>query len=359
MTLAVNAARPLVEAAGPGRLRAADRGHRVRVRLREAAELLRAPAPGPDQPLPQPGGQARVLRGHGLPAARVRVGAVGGRSRQEGPGRHHRPAGQPVRPARRADAGDGGGGAVASGRAAGPGAGPGQRLRGPRGLRHRPAHRHRALGGRGPVAGRLPGPARAGLRPLSVAARGRAARARTSTTSSTTCPWRAWCARPTRSCSRNRGPTAGRNGGRRPQLRPHGGALAALLRGDGQHLLGHALRRPGRAHRLRPAAARRARGWGCTPTAPAPAPSSSRAPCGDAARSVVGARRIGEHLAARRPLSVADYERIVLERESQGPLPRLHTGAGNARGALRGGLRGSGLLVLEGVKDYYRRYARS
>jgi len=80
---------------------------------------------------------------------------------------------------------------------------------------------------------------------------------------------------------------------------------------------------------------------------------------GGAARSVVGARRIGAHLASRRKLSLSDYERIVLERESKALTadftPERETPAGHFEEAYRG----SGLLVLESVKDYYRRYARS
>jgi 3-hydroxy-3-methylglutaryl CoA synthase len=80
---------------------------------------------------------------------------------------------------------------------------------------------------------------------------------------------------------------------------------------------------------------------------------------GHAARSVVGARRIGKHLEARRPLSVPDYERIVLERESKALCPDFTPERETPAGHFEEAYRGSGLLVLEGVKDYYRRYARS
>ncbi len=80
---------------------------------------------------------------------------------------------------------------------------------------------------------------------------------------------------------------------------------------------------------------------------------------GDAARSVVGARRIGAHLAARRPLSLTDYERIVLEREAKALCPDFTPERETPAGHFEEAYSGSGLLVLEGVKDHYRRYARS
>ena len=54
----------------------------------------------------------------------------------------------------------------------------------------------------------------------------------------------------------------------------------ALLQRDRQHLLGHRLRGPRGARRLGARTARRAPASPSTPTGPAPAPSSSRAPCG-------------------------------------------------------------------------------
>jgi 3-hydroxy-3-methylglutaryl CoA synthase len=80
---------------------------------------------------------------------------------------------------------------------------------------------------------------------------------------------------------------------------------------------------------------------------------------GAEARSVVGARRIGAHLAARRPLSVPDYERIVLEREAKALCPDFTPQRDTPAGHFEEAYRGSGLLVLESVKDYYRRYAPS
>ena len=77
------------------------------------------------------------------------------------------------------------------------------------------------------------------------------------------------------------------------------------------------------------------------------------------ARSVVGARRIGSRLAARRRLSMADYERIVLEREAKALCPEFTPERDTPAGHYEEAYRGSGLLVLESVKDYYRRYAPS
>ena len=80
---------------------------------------------------------------------------------------------------------------------------------------------------------------------------------------------------------------------------------------------------------------------------------------GAEARSVVGARRIGQHLAARRGLSVPDYERIVLEREAKALCPDFTPERDTPAGHFEQAYSGSGLLVLETVKDYYRRYAPS
>jgi len=80
---------------------------------------------------------------------------------------------------------------------------------------------------------------------------------------------------------------------------------------------------------------------------------------GAEARSVVAARRIAAHLAARRPLSMAGYERIVLEREAKALCPDFTPERSTPAGHFEEAYRGSGLLVLESVKDYYRRYAPS
>ena len=77
------------------------------------------------------------------------------------------------------------------------------------------------------------------------------------------------------------------------------------------------------------------------------------------ARSVVGARNIGAHLARRRPLSLSDYERIVLEREAKALCGAFTPGRETPAGHFEEAYRGSGLLVLESVKNYYRRYAPS
>lgn len=79
----------------------------------------------------------------------------------------------------------------------------------------------------------------------------------------------------------------------------------------------------------------------------------------ETARSVVGARRIGEHLAGRRKLSLSEYERIGLGHESRALCPDFTPGRETPAGHFEEAYRGSGRLVLESVKDYYRRYARS
>jgi len=77
------------------------------------------------------------------------------------------------------------------------------------------------------------------------------------------------------------------------------------------------------------------------------------------ARAVVGAHRIAERLAARRRLALPEYEKIVLDRESSALVsdftPERETPAGHCEEAYRG----KGLLVLERVKDFYRHYAWS
>jgi 3-hydroxy-3-methylglutaryl CoA synthase len=80
---------------------------------------------------------------------------------------------------------------------------------------------------------------------------------------------------------------------------------------------------------------------------------------GAQARGVVGARRIAEGLAARRPLSLAAYEKIVLDRESRALCPDFTPERDTPAGHFEEAYRGKGLLVLESVKDHYRRYARS
>lgn len=79
----------------------------------------------------------------------------------------------------------------------------------------------------------------------------------------------------------------------------------------------------------------------------------------ETARSVVGGRRIGAHLARRRQLSLPDYERIVLEREAKALCPEFTPERDTPAGHFEEAYRGSGLLVLESIKDYYRRYAPS
>jgi hypothetical protein len=63
------------------------------------------------------------------------------------------------------------------------------------------------------------------------------------------------------------------------------------------------------------------------------------------ARKVVGARRIAERLAARRPLSLPEYESIVLERE-EGPVSDFTPERETLPGHFEAAYRGKGLLVL-------------
>jgi 3-hydroxy-3-methylglutaryl CoA synthase len=78
---------------------------------------------------------------------------------------------------------------------------------------------------------------------------------------------------------------------------------------------------------------------------------------GSEARKVVGSRRIAERLAARRPLSLSEYERIVLEREKKALVSDFTPERETPPGHFEAAYRGKGLLVLEGVKDFYRQYA--
>jgi hypothetical protein len=56
---------------------------------------------------------------------------------------------------------------------------------------------------------------------------------------------------------------------------------------------------------------------------------------------------------------LSDYERIVLEREKKALCPDFTPDRDTPAGHFEEAYRGSGLLVLESVKDYYRRYAPS
>ena len=159
----------------------------------------------------------------------------------------------------------------------------------------------------------------------------------TSTTSSTTCRWRRSCARRTACCSRPTIPT-------RPPTRPRRASSGWW-------------RRPSRTA-ARPATSSRA------PSTPASRRSSTRRPvrapapaialysygsgsCAEffsgtlrpEARAVVGAHGIRAHLEARRALTIPDYERIVREREAIAGVadwaPDRELPAGPLRGVVR------------------------
>lgn len=76
---------------------------------------------------------------------------------------------------------------------------------------------------------------------------------------------------------------------------------------------------------------------------------------GPGAAAIVGRHRIGERLAARRRVDVAEYERIVAATERAFVEPDL-TPDRDAHGDL---YQGRGLLVLESVRDHYRAYGWS
>lgn len=80
---------------------------------------------------------------------------------------------------------------------------------------------------------------------------------------------------------------------------------------------------------------------------------------GSEARAVVGAQRIAERLLARVRLTLPDYERIVLERESKALVSDFTPDRETPAGHFEEAYRGKGLLVLDRVKDFYRHYAWS
>jgi 3-hydroxy-3-methylglutaryl CoA synthase len=80
---------------------------------------------------------------------------------------------------------------------------------------------------------------------------------------------------------------------------------------------------------------------------------------GREARALVASRRIGERLAARRLASVAEYERCVLDTERSLTAADFTPDRDAPAGLFEASYRGRGLLVLEGVRDYYRSYVRS
>ncbi len=80
---------------------------------------------------------------------------------------------------------------------------------------------------------------------------------------------------------------------------------------------------------------------------------------GEAAREVVAARRIGERLAERRPASFAEYEACVVENERAQTLADYEPDRDAPRGLYEAAYRGRDLLVLESVRDHYRSYVWS
>jgi 3-hydroxy-3-methylglutaryl CoA synthase len=80
---------------------------------------------------------------------------------------------------------------------------------------------------------------------------------------------------------------------------------------------------------------------------------------GPEASAIVGRRGIAERLAARRRLSLPEYERIVLDREAQALVSDFTPERGTPPGHFESAYRGEGLLVLDSVKGFYRNYAWS
>jgi 3-hydroxy-3-methylglutaryl CoA synthase len=74
---------------------------------------------------------------------------------------------------------------------------------------------------------------------------------------------------------------------------------------------------------------------------------------------IVGGRRILEHLEARRRLTLADYETIVLEREKQALVADFVPEREIPSGHFERAYQKQGLLFLERVKNFYRHYAWS
>ena len=78
-----------------------------------------------------------------------------------------------------------------------------------------------------------------------------------------------------------------------------------------------------------------------------------------AARETVGAHRIADHLAQRRALTIDQYERIVLDREAIAGVAHWTPARDLPPGHYEQAYAGRRRLVLESVKDFYRRYAWS
>lgn len=77
---------------------------------------------------------------------------------------------------------------------------------------------------------------------------------------------------------------------------------------------------------------------------------------GPAAYEIVAAKRIDERLAARRRLSVAEYEAAVLAIERSFLTPEFNPDWKTPLGHFEEAYAGKNLLVLEGVRNYHRAY---
>jgi 3-hydroxy-3-methylglutaryl CoA synthase len=77
------------------------------------------------------------------------------------------------------------------------------------------------------------------------------------------------------------------------------------------------------------------------------------------ARATLAAHRIGESLAARRKVAVEPYEALVMESERCLASEQYAPDREFLKGHFEEYYRGRGLLVLDGVENYYRRYVWS
>ncbi|MET0556486.1 MAG: hydroxymethylglutaryl-CoA synthase [Vicinamibacteria bacterium] len=79
----------------------------------------------------------------------------------------------------------------------------------------------------------------------------------------------------------------------------------------------------------------------------------------EGARAAVGAHGIAAHLAARRALDIPDYEAVVRDRDARAGVRDWSPLRDLPAGHFDDAYAGRGRLVLESVKDFYRRYAWS
>jgi 3-hydroxy-3-methylglutaryl CoA synthase len=77
------------------------------------------------------------------------------------------------------------------------------------------------------------------------------------------------------------------------------------------------------------------------------------------AHSTVARHGVAAQIAARRALSLEEYERLMSDREETACSPRLVPERTQPPGLYEDWYRGRGLIVLEGIKDHYRQYAWS